>query len=187
MRRMGGLRRVMPLTALVFSVGALSLGGIPILAGFWSKDEILAAVNDHRNVTFIVFALITAFLSALYMARAVFVPFFGRLRQELEQVHDAPWQMAWPMVLLAVLAAGFGFLSFNWPGSYDGIGSFLFFGESHGFEFIWWLGVLSAVLAVAAFGFASLVYLKGKSLTGSSAKARFAPLIPGSGKQVLLR
>ena len=176
MRRMGGLRRVMPLTALVFSVGALSLGGIPILSGFWSKDEILAAVNDHRNVTFIVFALITAFLSALYMARAVFVPFFGRLRQELEQVHDAPWQMAWPMVLLAVLAAGFGFLSFNWPGSYDGIGSFLFFGESHGFEFIWWLGVLSAILAVAAFGFASLVYVRGR-VSLEAAKVRFAPVL----------
>ena len=175
-RRMGGLRRVMPLTALVFSVGALSLGGIPILAGFWSKDEVLVAVNDRRNVAFIVFALITAFLSALYMARAVFVPFFGRLRQELEQVHDAPWQMAGPMVPLGVLAAGFGFLSFNWPGSYDGIGSFLFFGESDGFQFTWWLGVLSAVLAVAAFGFASLVYVRGR-VSLEATKIRFAPLI----------
>ncbi|MCH8849486.1 MAG: NADH-quinone oxidoreductase subunit L, partial [Chloroflexi bacterium] len=63
---MGGLRKVMPLTAIVFSIGALSLGGIPILAGFWSKDEILIAVNDHRNVTFIILTLFTALLSALY-------------------------------------------------------------------------------------------------------------------------
>ena len=175
-RKMGGLRRVMPLTALVFSVGALSLGGIPILAGFWSKDEILAAVNDHRNVAFIVFALITAVMSALYMARAAFVPFFGRLRQELEHVHDAPWQMAWPMVLLGVLAVGFGFISFNWPGNFAGFGTFVFFGESHGFEFTWWLGVLSAVLAVGAFAAAALVYLTGAvSLEG--VKARFAPVI----------
>ena len=175
-RRMGGLRRVMPLTALVFSVGALSLGGIPILAGFWSKDEILAAVNDHRNAAFIVFALITALLSALYLARAMYVAFFGRLKQEMEQVHEAPWRMAWPMVLLAVLAAGFGFLSFNWPGSYDGIGSFVSFGESHGFEFTWWLGVLSAILAIAAFGAASLVYLTGK-VSLEPVKVRFAPVI----------
>ena len=175
-RRMGGLRRVMPLTALVFSVGALSLGGIPILAGFWSKDEILAAVNDNRNVVFIVFALITALMSAMYLARGMFVAFFGRLRPELEQVHDAPWQMAWPMALLAVLAVGFGFLSFNWPGSYDGIGSFLFFGEGHGFEFTWWLGVLSAILALAAFGLASLVYVSGR-VSMEQAKVRFAPLI----------
>ena len=175
-RRMGGLRKVMPLTALVFLVAALSLGGIPILAGFWSKDEILAAVNHNRNAVFIAFALITALLSALYLARAMFAAFFGRLRPELEQVHDAPWPMAWPMVLLAVLAAGFGFLSFNWPGGYDGIGSFIFFGEGHGFEFTWWLGVLSAVLAVAAFGFAALVYVRG-GVSLEAAKARFAPLL----------
>ncbi len=174
--RLGGLRRVMPLTALVFALGALSLGGIPILAGFWSKDEILAAVNDNRNAAFIVFALITALLSALYMARATFVTFFGRLGEGLEHVHDAPWPMAVPMALLAVLAVGFGFLSFNWPGSYDGVGSFVFFGEGHGFEFTWWLGVLSAVIAVGAFAGASLVYLSGK-ISLADAKEKFAPAL----------
>ena len=64
---MGGLRKVMPITAIVFSIGALSLGGIPILAGFWSKDEILVAVNDNLNVSFIILTLFTAMLSALYM------------------------------------------------------------------------------------------------------------------------
>ena len=175
-RRMGGLRKVMPLTALVFSVGALSLGGIPILAGFWSKDEVLAAVNYNRNAAFIVFALITALMSAGYMARAMFVTFFGRLRQESEHVQEAPRQMIWPMALLAVLAAGFGFLSFNWPGSYDGIGSFVFFGEGHGFEFTWWMGVLSAILAVAAFGMAALVYVRGR-ISLEAVKVRFAPAI----------
>ena len=175
-RRMGGLRRVMPLTALVFAAGALSLGGIPILSGFWSKDEILAAVNDHRNAAFITFALITAVLSALYMARAVFAPFFGRLRQELEHVHDAPWQMAWPMVLLAVLAVGFGFISFNWPGSFDGFGTFVFFEKRHGFEFTWWLGVLSAVLAIGAFAAAALVYVTG-AISLEGVKTRLGPVI----------
>ena len=47
---MGGLRKVMPITAILFSIGALSLGGIPILAGFWSKDEILIAVNEHLSL-----------------------------------------------------------------------------------------------------------------------------------------
>ena len=176
MRRMGGLRRVMPITALVFSLGALSLGGIPILAGFWSKDEMLIAINDHRNPAFIAFALLTAFLSALYMARAMYLPFFGELREELRHVHEAPWSMAVPMLLLGVLAVGFGFLSFNWPGSYDGVGSFFFFGERHGFEFTPWLGTLSILLTLAAFGFAARVYLtKGVSLKG--VKARFAGVI----------
>ena len=175
-RRMGGLRRAMPVTALVFSLGALSLGGIPILAGFWSKDEILVAVNGHRNPVFIVFALVTAFLSALYMARAMFVPFFGELRGELRHVHEAPWTMAVPMLVLAVLAVGFGFLSFNWPGSYDGVGSFFFFGARHGFEFTPWLGALSILLALAAFGLAVRVYLiNGVSLEG--VKARFARVV----------
>ena len=158
-RGMGGLRRVMPLTALVFSLGALSLGGIPILAGFWSKDEILIAVNGNRTPVFIVLALVTALLSALYMARAMLVPFFGVLRREHQGVHDAPWTMAWPMVLLGILAVGFGLISFNWPGSYDGIGSFVFTGEKEGFHFVWWLGVLSAIMAVGSFGYAYLVYV----------------------------
>ncbi len=175
-RNMGGLRRVMPLTALVFSVGALSLGGIPILAGFWSKDEVLAAVYHHRMAVFIALALVTAFLSALYMARAMFVPFFGSLRRELENTHDAPWTMAAPMVLLAVLAAGFGLLSFNWIGGYAGFDSFVFNREQHGFEFNLWLGLLSAALAVAAFGLGVMVYLT-RRLSIEPVRSKFSVLI----------
>ena len=175
-RDMGGLRRVMPLTAIVFSLGALSLGGIPILAGFWSKDEILIAVNDHRTPVFIALTLVTALLSALYMARAMMLPFFGVLRREHQAVHDAPWAMAWPMVLLGILAVGFGLLSFNWPGSYEGIGSFLFFGQQEGFHFNWWLGILSAILAMASFAFAYMVYMK-RSIGLERAKSRFQVLL----------
>ena len=181
--KLGGLRRVMPLTAFVFAIGALSLGGVPILAGFWSKDEVLAAVSDHRGAVFIVFALITALLSALYMGRALFLTFFGRLRTELEHVHDAPLPMAVPLVLLAVLAAGFGFVSFNWPGGFEGFGAFVFFHEGHGFHFTWWLGILSAVMAVAAFVLTYLVYGRGGSLEGTMqltrqrARERFAPVL----------
>jgi len=148
---MGGLRKVMPLTAIVFSIGALSLGGIPFLAGFWSKDEILIAVNDNRNVAFIVLTLVTAALSALYMGRAMFLVFFGPLKSQNEHVHDAPLAMAAPMALLAVLALGFGLISFNWPGDFGGIGTFVFFAHSEAFHFEIWLGAVSIVLAVAAF------------------------------------
>jgi NADH-quinone oxidoreductase subunit L len=156
---MGGLRKVMPLTAIVFSIGALSLGGIPIFAGFWSKDEILIAVNDHRNVTFIVLTLVTALLSALYMARAMFLVFWGPLKDQNSHVHDAPPAMALPMALLGVLALGFGLISFNWPGSYGGIGTFVFFGHGESFHFEVWLGVVSIVMAVAAFVGAYKVYV----------------------------
>ena len=175
-RNMGGLRRAMPLTALLFSLGALSLGGIPMLAGFWSKEEILIAVHGYRTPVFITVALVTAFLSALYMARAMYVPFFGTRRQEHQGVHDAPWTMAWPMVLLGVLAVGFGLLSFNWPGNYDGFGIFVFLREKDGFHFTLWLSILSGLLSLGAFGFAYLVYWR-RSIDLARAKTRFGGLL----------
>ncbi|MBM3941692.1 MAG: NADH-quinone oxidoreductase subunit L [SAR202 cluster bacterium] len=179
-RNMGGLRKPMPLTAFLFSLGALSLGGIPILAGFWSKDEVLSAVSHNMNPIFIVLALFTALLSALYMARAMFVVFFGPARthghRHSHPIHDAQLSMAAPMLLLGVLAAGFGLISFNWPGSYQGIGSFLFFKEHEGFHITWWIAIVSTLLALAAFFAAYLVYVRQRiSLEG--ARTAFAPLI----------
>jgi NADH-quinone oxidoreductase subunit L len=188
-RHMGGLRRAMPLTALLFSLGALSLGGIPILAGFWSKDEVLAAVWSNDEVlagvshdlptVFIVLALLTALLSALYMARAMYVVFFGPSpegRHHDHPVHDAPPAMAGPMVLLGVLAAGFGLISFNWPGPYNGIGTFLFYEEAEGFHFTWWLGILSTGLAVAAFTFGYLAYVR-RSVSLEGIRGKLSPII----------
>ena len=173
---LGGLRRVMPITTIVFAIGAASLGGIPILAGFWSKDEILQAVSHGRNPAFIVFALITALLSALYMGRALFVTFFGRLPHELEHTHESPPVMTVPLMLLAILAIGFGFISFNWPGSFGGFGYFVFSHKPHGFEFTWWIGILSAVMAVGAFVLTYLIYEKG-SISLDSTRQRFASIL----------
>jgi len=173
---MGGLRKVMPLTAIVFSIGALSLGGIPILAGFWSKDEILIAVNDHRNVSFIILTLVTAGLSALYMGRAMFLVFFGELKAQNEHVHDAPLAMALPMAVLAVLALGFGLISFNWPGDFGGIGTFVFFGHSESFHFKAWLGAVSIVIAVVAFIFTYRIYAQ-KSISVDDLRSRNIELV----------
>ncbi len=159
-RQMGGLIKVMPITAIVFSVGALSLGGIPLLAGFWSKDEILNAVSQNRNPVFIVLTLLVAFMSAFYMARAMFVVFFGRLRQGLDHAHESPWLMTAPMLLLAVFAAGFGVIAFDWPGSFPGFGGVVFFHEAEKFHFNWAIGILSTILALGAFWLASLCYLR---------------------------
>jgi len=175
-RKMGGLRKVMPLTAWLFSIGALSLGGIPILAGFWSKDEILVAVNDHLPPVFIVLTLLTALLSALYLARAMFAVFFGELRPEHEHVHDAPPTMAVTMFLLGILALGFGLISLNWPGPYDGIGTFLFFVEPEPFHFTVWLGALSAILGVLAFALGYLIYAR-KIISIDQLRGRFSPLV----------
>jgi len=145
------------------------LGGIPLLAGFWSKDEILAEVSQGRHTIFIVGALVVALLSALYMARAMWAAFYGELKMENSQVKESPLVMTLPMALLAVLAAGFGLISFDWPGDFQGLGSFVFFGEAEAFHFIWWLGALSGGLALAAFAAAYLVYRRGIAV---SAKVR---------------
>ena len=174
--KLGGLRRVMPITTIVFAIGAMSLGGIPILAGFWSKDEILQSVYKGLNPTFIVFALITALLSALYMGRAVFVTFFGRLPRELEHTHESPPVMTVPLALLAILAIGFGLISWNWPGAFGGFGYFVFYHEGHGFAFTWWIGILSGVMAVGSFVLAYLIYER-RSISLDSTRQRFAAIL----------
>ncbi len=161
-RKMGGLRKVMPVTALTFTIGALSLAGAPLLAGFWSKDEVLLAVLDHRNYL-LAFALIAAFLSALYMARALFVVFYGQLKDENRHVHESPWVMTGPIALLAVPAAVVGFIALRVTDT-GGFGTFLFFNKAHAFEFNYPLGIASALLALGALWLGWAVYGKGSAL-----------------------
>ena len=175
-RRVGGLRRAMPVTATVFSIGALSLGGIPILSGFWSKDEILLAVSHHLPVIFIVLAMLTAFLSALYMARAMFIVFFGPEGEDSHHAHESPVLMTGVLAVLAVLAVGFGWIAFNWPGAFGGFGTFVFYDHAEGFHFNLVLGILSIVLAVGAFILAWLTYVR-RSLPLESWRARLAPVL----------
>ena len=175
-RRVGGLRRAMPLTAAAFSIGALSLGGIPILSGFWSKDEILLAVSHNLPVIFIILTMLTVFLSALYMARAMFVVFFGAQGEDSHHAHESPILMTGVLSILAVLAIGFGWIAFNWPGAFDGFGTFVFYDHAEGFHFNLVLGVLSILLAVGAFALAWLVYVR-RTLSIESWRSRFAPML----------
>jgi NADH-quinone oxidoreductase subunit L len=88
MRRFGGLRRVMPVTWVTFLCGALALSGFPLLSGFWSKDDVLAATwgasqaSTHGGAYLLlwVVGLVTAFLTAFYTFRAYFMTFHGELR-----------------------------------------------------------------------------------------------------------
>ena len=122
-RKMGGLRKRMPVTSAAFTIGALALAGTPPLNAFWSKDEILLAVADGLNPVFVVLFLVAIVLSALYMGRAVLVVFFGKLKPENQDVHESPRIMAWPLALLAALAVVTGFIAL--PIGYEGIGTFL--------------------------------------------------------------
>ena len=159
-RRVGGLRRAMPLTTATFCIGALSLGGVPILSGFWSKDEILLAVAGNLPVIFIILTMLTVFLSALYMARAMFVVFFGPPGEDSGHAHESPALMTGVLAVLAVLAVGFGWIAFNWPGNFDGFGYFVFYDHPESFHFSIVLGILSVLLALGAFILAWLVYVR---------------------------
>ncbi|MFB3818461.1 MAG: NADH-quinone oxidoreductase subunit L [Candidatus Methylomirabilales bacterium] len=109
--RMGGLRRHMPITALTFLVAALANAGIFPLAGFWSKDEILHAALSHRQAGLLLLGVAGAFLTGLYMMRAYYLAFEGESRSE-KHAHESPGVMSGPLVILAVFAAGVGFVGF---------------------------------------------------------------------------
>jgi NADH-quinone oxidoreductase subunit L len=118
LRRMGGLRNALPLTYWTFLVGAVSIAGIPGLAGFFSKDEILYRTYAGGHTALWALGLVTSLLTAIYMFRLVFLAFHGEPRREAasttggppaaapgahHHLHDAPPAMA---IALAVLAAG---------------------------------------------------------------------------------
>jgi NADH-quinone oxidoreductase subunit L len=79
MRRMGALRKVMPITAVTFIIGWLAIAGVPPFSGFWSKDDILAYALYKSPILYVI-GLITALLTAFYMSRQVFMVFFGTAR-----------------------------------------------------------------------------------------------------------
>ena len=173
-RKMGGLWRVMPFTAITFTIGALSLAGIPLFSGFWSKDEVLLAVLDHKAYL-LAFALLGAFLSAMYMARALYVVFYGGLKPENRHLHESPPAMLGPIGVLAVLVVVFGFVSIRIT-DVGGIGTFLFFEDMHDFEFKPWLGAVSILLSVGAFALGWRIYMS-RRVSLDAWKQRFAGAI----------
>jgi NADH-quinone oxidoreductase subunit L len=110
MSEMGGLRKVMPVTYATFMIGTLALIGIPPFAGFFSKDEIIATAFHSQHYAIWIVALLTAFVTALYMTRTVLLTFFGDYRGEAHP-HESPGVMTAPMILLALLSVGAGFMS----------------------------------------------------------------------------
>jgi NADH-quinone oxidoreductase subunit L len=115
MRRMGGLRTPMPITFATMLVATLAIAGIPPLAGFFSKDEILwgAFAGEHPQPLAGVIGYVVAALTAVYMGRLLFLTFFGPCRADehtRHHIHESPAVMTIPLVVLAVLSAAGGFL-----------------------------------------------------------------------------
>lgn len=120
---MGGLRHMMPITFVVYMIGALALAGIVPLAGFWSKDEILAHASSNSGGTFAaVYWMLTiaAFCTAFYMGRQLKMTFFGAPRHEAaKHAHESPPVMTRPLIILAALAVFAGVLNFPYLSSAD--------------------------------------------------------------------
>jgi NADH-quinone oxidoreductase subunit L len=175
--RMGGLRRHMPQTTVVFLVGTLSLAGIPLFGGYFSKEEILGAVwSGGLSVPF--WMLVTAaFLIAFYMFRVVFIAFFGAPAAPVPlapvghgahdapgggRLHDAPAVMTLPLWLLAVLSVGIG----------------VYFATHHGeleFTAPRWLSPLAVAVAVGGIALAWLTYSR-RVISADVLAAMFAPI-----------
>ena len=119
MRKMGALRKLMPITGFTFIIGWLAIAGIPPFAGFWSKDEILLAAFANNRLLWLI-GVITALLTAYYMTRQVIMVFFGEARwhDHAEEngahgdhtPHESPWTMVTPLVVLAGLSIAGGVL-----------------------------------------------------------------------------
>ena len=121
--KMGGLRKLMPWTFGTFLVGVLALSGVPLLSGFFSKDEILFAVYESGAVIPWLLGIVTAGLTAFYTFRLLFVAFYGKSRMDKKterQVHESPPIMVVPLVILAVLAVLGGYIGL--PG-FTGLGN----------------------------------------------------------------
>jgi NADH-quinone oxidoreductase subunit L len=169
MRKMGGLRKHMPITFVTFLIASLANAGVMPLAGFWSKDEIIvgAWISDspYGKVASIL-GLVAAFLTALYMFRLVFNVFFGEERFNAKQVHpheSGPW-MALPLVVLAALSVVAGFIGF--PPEDGPFHHFL----HHSFEHVhahhvsmtmtYTFGAISTIVALSGIFVAYLAYQK---------------------------
>jgi NADH-quinone oxidoreductase subunit L len=108
MRRMGGLKKHMPITFWCYLIGMLALAGVPPFAGFFSKDEVLL-VTFQRSKPAWALATFAAFLTAFYMTRQMFMVFAGKWRGGHHDPHEVGWNMWLPIAVLSVFAIGLGF------------------------------------------------------------------------------
>ena len=143
MRLMGGLRKKMPITSITFLIGCIAISGIPPLAGFWSKDEILGQAFGTFPLLWVV-GFLTAGMTAFYMFRLYFLTFEGEFRghdAELQHqllnaagkapdeehehhagsVHESTWSMTLPLAVLAVPSVLIGLLGTPWHSLFAGL------------------------------------------------------------------
>ena len=177
LRHMGGLKKELPVTYWTFLIGAIAIAGVPGLAGFFSKDEILYRTFAGGHQLLWVVGAVTSLMTAFYMFRLVFLAFHGERRHPSHHhahLHDAPMAMAIPLVVLAIGSVVAGYL--NVPAGLGGSAVLEHFLEpslhvpamagahaaaehaDHALEIV--LMVVSSAIAFAGIGLAAFLYLK---------------------------
>ena len=164
MKDMGRLHKFMPITSWTFLIACLAIAGIPPFAGFFSKDEILAAALHHDKILFAVLYIVAG-LTAFYMFRLYFNVFWGKKKEydSHHKPHESPLSMAFPLVFLAVLSVTTGFIKFP---------NFI---SSDNIPFVahidWTVAGSSIAIAVVGILFAAMLYLKGSDKPAQIAKS----------------
>jgi len=173
MKKMGGLRKYLPITYPVFLIGAIAIAGVPFLSGFFSKDAILTSAYAQGQYGIWLLGILGAVLTAFYMFRLIFLTFHGKERLEPEakaHLHESPKAMTIPLVILAFFSVVAGYIGMpvvlgknvNWfnnflaPVIHSGHGH-----EAHlsiGTE--WLLILISVVVALTGIFLAYVFYLK---------------------------
>ena len=188
LRRMGGLKRELPLTYWTFLVGAVAIAGVPGLSGFFSKDAILYRAFAGGHTVLWSIGLLTSLLTAVYMFRLVFLVFHGERREPAAAVggphhlHDAPPAMALALVVLAAgsIVAGYAGLPAVLGGG-DRFAQFLEPSLGAGAEDAGHAGpeltlmAVSAGVAIAGIGIAAYYFLRHRAAADALA-ARFSGL-----------
>ena len=157
MRNMGGLRNRMKISFWVYLIGAIALTGIPPLAGFWSKDEILTDAANFNPLAYWMM-LAAAFLTAFYMGRQILMVWFGKPRSlPAEHANESPPIITVPLIILAALAATGGALNLPmWHTFTHWLEDSL--GHLHAVEFSLQIAGVSSFLVLAAIFLAWLLY-----------------------------
>jgi NADH-quinone oxidoreductase subunit L len=180
MRKMGALRKLMPITGFTFIIGWLAIAGIPPFAGFWSKDEVLLYAFANNRLLWLI-GVITALLTAYYMTRQVIMVFFGEARwnDHAEEngahgdhtPHESPWTMVTPLVILAGLSIVGGAMQLPFSKSTHFLEHWLepvihhsevSISGTWAYSNKWLLLVVAIVIAVSGVVAAIAVYAKGK-------------------------
>jgi len=168
MSAMGGLRKYMPITHITFLIACLAISGIPPFSGFFSKDEILTAAFAYMPAIGWIMTGVAA-MTAFYIFRLYFGIFWGTENKELHAAHtphEAPWTMTLPLVILALITCGAGFLPFGHFVSADG--------QAYDIHLDWNVAGTSIIIAVASIFLATYMYI-GKRQPAADALAEKFP------------